>query len=156
MPYFQEYLTLSEEIHATLPFKIFYTLWYESWPKDLDEDYFKSIGQEVKKDEHEGWQEEHASSHAEEACIEEYQTTTYDTSSELTDEADDTSVLDGEDEDTTSCPTYDDYEKMFQSIDVKDSTSLPVYDVEDEDGSSGNSTLHPIYDMYDDADTIVL
>jgi hypothetical protein len=69
-------------------------------------------------------------------CIEEDQTTTYDTSSELTDEVDDTSVLDGEDEATTSCPTYDDYEKMFQSTDVKDSTSLPVYDVDDEDGSS--------------------
>jgi len=39
--------------------------------------------------------EEHASSHEEDVCIEEDQTTTYDTSSELTDEADDTSVLDG-------------------------------------------------------------
>jgi hypothetical protein len=88
-------------------------------------------------------------------CIEEDQTTTYDTSSKLTNEANDTSVLDGEDEDTTSCPTYDDYEKMFQSTDVKDSTSLPIYDVDDEDGSSGNSTPHPIYDMYDDANMIV-
>jgi hypothetical protein len=59
MPSFQEYLTLSEEIHASFPFKIFYTLWYGSWPKDLDKDYFKSTGQEVKKDEHEGQKEEH-------------------------------------------------------------------------------------------------
>jgi hypothetical protein len=64
-------------------------------------------------------------------------------------------VLDGEDEDPTSCPTYDDYEKMFQSTNVKDSISLPVYDVDDEDGSRGNSTPHPIYDMYDDASMIV-
>jgi hypothetical protein len=64
-------------------------------------------------------------------------------------------VLDGEDEDTTSCPTYDDYEKMFQSTNVKDSTSLPVYDADDEDGSRRNLTPHPIYDMYDDAGMIV-
>jgi hypothetical protein len=50
----------------------------------LDEDYFKSTGHEVKKDEHEGQVEEHASSHEEDVCIKEDQTTTYDTSSELT------------------------------------------------------------------------
>jgi hypothetical protein len=105
--------------------------------------------------------EEHASSHEEDVCIEEDQTTTYDTSSELTDEADDTSVLDGKDEDATSCP-YDDYEEMFQSTDVEDPTSFTVYDVDDEDGSrvlapnyDVDSTTHPIYDMYDDASMIV-
>jgi hypothetical protein len=70
MPYFCEYLTLSEEIHVALPFKIFYTLWYESWPKESNEDYFKSIGQEVKKDEHEGEVVKHASSHAKDVCVE--------------------------------------------------------------------------------------
>jgi hypothetical protein len=69
MPDYQEYLTLGEEIRATLPFKSYYTLKYGSWPKDLDEDYFKSIGKEVKKDEHEGQVEEHASSHEEDVCI---------------------------------------------------------------------------------------
>jgi hypothetical protein len=59
----------------------------------LDEDSFKGIGQKLKRDEHEGQVEEHASSHVEDVCIEEDQTTTYDTPSELTDEADDTSVL---------------------------------------------------------------
>jgi hypothetical protein len=29
-----------------------------------------------------------------------------------------------------------------------------MYDDEDEDGSSGNSTLHPIYDMYYDFDVL--
>jgi hypothetical protein len=113
MPYCQEYLTLGEEIRVTLPFKSYYTLCYGSQPKDLDEDYFKSTGQEVKKDERGRQLEEHAYRHAKDVCIEEDQTIAYDTSSELTDEAYDTSVLDGEDEDTTFCPTYDDYEKMF-------------------------------------------
>jgi hypothetical protein len=101
---------LGEEIHPNFPFKIFYTLWYGRWPKDLDKDYFKITRHEVKKHENEGWQDEHAYSHVEEVCIEGDQTTTYDTSSEPTDEADDTRVLYGEDEDTTYCPTYDDYE----------------------------------------------
>jgi hypothetical protein len=63
---------------------------------------------------------------------------------------------------TTSCPTYEDYEEMFQSVDVEDPTSFPVYDVDDEGGSSMlapnydvDSTPHPIYDMYDDAGMIV-
>jgi hypothetical protein len=43
MPDYQEYLTLGEEICATLPFKGYYTLKHGSWPKDLDEDYFKGI-----------------------------------------------------------------------------------------------------------------
>jgi hypothetical protein len=38
MPQYQKYLTLREEIHATFPFKKFYTLSYGSWPKDLNED----------------------------------------------------------------------------------------------------------------------
>jgi hypothetical protein len=67
-------------------------------------------------------------------------------------------VLDGKDEDETSFPTHDDYEDMFQSVDVEDPTSLLVYDANDEGGSSVlppnydmGSTPHPIYDMYDDA-----
>jgi hypothetical protein len=44
---------------------------------------------------------------------------------------------------------------MFQSVNVKDSTSLHVYDAKDEDGSNKNSTLHLVYDMYDDANMIV-
>jgi hypothetical protein len=75
MPYYQKYLTLSEEIRAkAFPFKSFYTLWYGRWPKDLDEDYFKSTtscptyGQEVKKDEHEGQWRKHASSHVDQCC----------------------------------------------------------------------------------------
>jgi hypothetical protein len=128
----------------------------------LEEDSFKGIGKKLKRDEHEGQMEEHASSHVEDVCMEENQTTTYDTPLELTNEADDTSVLGGKDEDATSCPTYDDYEKMFQSTDVEDSTSLLVYDAYDEGGSSviapthdEDSTPYPIYDMYDDACMIV-
>jgi hypothetical protein len=56
-------------------------------------------------------------------------------------------VLDGEDEDATSCPTFDDHEEMFQSTDVEEPTSFPVYDVDDD----MDSTPHPIYDRYDDA-----
>jgi hypothetical protein len=41
---YRKYLTLDEDIRATLPFKKYYTLVYKRWPKDLDEDYFKSIG----------------------------------------------------------------------------------------------------------------
>jgi hypothetical protein len=92
MPDYREYLTLGEEIRAALPFKGYYTLKYGSWPKDLDEDYFKGTGQKLMRDEQ---VEECASNHVEDVCIEEDQTTTYDTSSELIDEADDTSVLDG-------------------------------------------------------------
>jgi hypothetical protein len=114
MPHYQKYLKLSEEICPSFPFKIIYTLWYRSWPKDLDEDYFKSTWKELKKDGNEGHVKKHASSHVEGVCIEEDQMTTYDTSTKLTNEANDTIVLDGEDEDTTSCPTYDDNEKMFQ------------------------------------------
>jgi hypothetical protein len=80
------------------------------------------------------------------------------TPSKLTDEADDTSVLDGNDEDETSCLTHDDYEDMFQSTDIEDPTSPLIYGVDDEGGSSMlapnydvGSTPHPSYDMYDDA-----
>jgi hypothetical protein len=44
MPDYWKYLTLDEDVHATLSFKIYYTLMHRSWPKDLDEDYFKSTG----------------------------------------------------------------------------------------------------------------
>jgi hypothetical protein len=75
-----------------MSFQGYYTIKYGSWPKDLDEDSFKGTGQKLKRDEHEGQVEEHASSHVEDVCIEEDQTTTYDTPSELTDEADDNST----------------------------------------------------------------
>jgi hypothetical protein len=107
----------------------------------------------------------HASSHVEDVCIKEDQTITYDTSSKLTDEADDTSVLDGytsdestKDEDATS---YDD-EDMFQSADVEDPTSFTMYDAYDEGSSSviapmhdEDSTPYLIYDVDDDEDVIV-
>jgi hypothetical protein len=102
--------------------------------------------------------EERASSHVEDVCIEEYQTPTYDTPSELNDEASNTSVLDRKDEDETSFPTHGDYEDMFQSTDVEDPTYPLVYDFDDEGGSSVltpnydvGSTPHPSYDMYNDA-----
>jgi len=50
MPSFQEYLISSEYIHANLPFIRFYTLWYRSWPKEFDVDYFKITKHELKKD----------------------------------------------------------------------------------------------------------
>jgi len=63
-------------------------------------------------------------------------------------------VLDGKDEDETSCPTHGDYEDMFQSIDVEDPTSPLVYDVDDDGGSSVlapnydvGSTPHPSYNI---------
>jgi hypothetical protein len=68
--------------------------------------------------------EEHASSHEEDVCIEEDQTTTYDTSSKLTDEADDTSVLDGytsnESTKYKDATSYDKYDELFQSAHVVD------------------------------------
>jgi hypothetical protein len=104
---------LGEDICAYLPFKIYYTLKHRSWPKDLDKDYFKGTWKKLMGDEK---VEENAYNHEEDVCIKEDQKTTYDTSLEITNEADDTSVLDGytsnesiEDEDATS---YDDY--MFQ------------------------------------------
>jgi hypothetical protein len=125
---------------------------------DLDEDSLKSTWQKWMEDEKEGQVEERASSHVEDVCIEEYQMVAYDTPSELTNEADDTSVLDGKDEDETYCPTHDDYEDMFQSVDVEDPTYPLVYNVDDEGGSSMStpnyevgSTPHPSYDGYDDA-----
>jgi hypothetical protein len=120
----------------------------------------------LKRDEQEGQVEEGTSSHVEEICIKEDQTTTYDTSSELTDDADDTSVLDGytsdestKDEDATS---YDDYEEMSQSADVEDPTSFTEYDAYDEGSSSVIAPMHDedstpyfIYDADDDEDVIV-
>jgi hypothetical protein len=100
----------------------------------VDEDSFKGTGKKLKGKEYEGQVEEHASSHEEDVCIEEDQTIAYETSSELSDEVDDTSVLDGytsdestKDEDATS---YDDH--MFQSTDVEDPTSFTMHDTYDE------------------------
>jgi hypothetical protein len=106
--------------------------------------------------------EEHASSHEEDVCIEEAQIVAYNTPSELTDEADDSSVLDGNNEDATSFPSYDDYEEIFQSTDGEDLTYFPMYDADDEDGYNvlapnydAYSTPHPIYELHDDAYLIV-
>jgi hypothetical protein len=49
-----KYLTLDGDVFVALSFKIYYTLIHGSWPKDLDEDYFKITWHEVKKDEHKG------------------------------------------------------------------------------------------------------
>ena len=99
--------------------------------------------------------EEHAFIHENDVFIEEEQKVDYDTSSKLTNETDGTSVLNGEDEDMTSCPAYDDYEKMFQSYNVNDSLPLHVYDSDDGDSSRRNSVRHPIYDTYDEENMIV-
>jgi len=72
---------LDEDIHVALPFKGYCTLKHGSWPKDLDEHYFKGIKKKLMGEEHEGQVEEHASSHEEDVFIEEEQMTTYDTSS---------------------------------------------------------------------------
>ena len=128
----------------------------------MDEDFVKITWHKSMRDEQEGQVEECASSHVEDVCIEEDQMVAYDTPSELTNEADDTSVLDGKDEDETSYSTYDDYEGMSQSTDVQDSTSLLVYNAVDESGSSmiapmhdEDSTPYLIYDVDDDEDVIV-
>jgi hypothetical protein len=48
MPYhYQEYLVLGEEICAAWPFKNYFTIKYECWPKNVDEDSFKSIGKKL-------------------------------------------------------------------------------------------------------------
>jgi hypothetical protein len=80
--------------------------------KDMDDYPLKNTGHKVKEDKCGGKVEEYASSHEEDVCIKKYKTTTYDTPLELTDEADDTSVLDGytfdesiKDEDATSYET---------------------------------------------------
>jgi len=115
------------------------------------------------------WQKRHmkerAPSHIEDVCIKEDQKT-YDTSSELFYEVDDTSVLDGytfdeltQDEHATS---HDDYEEMFQSADVEHPTSSTVYDTYDEGSTSiiapthyEDSTPHIMYDSNDDEDVIL-
>jgi hypothetical protein len=164
---------LGEEICTALSFKGYYTIKYESWPKDLDEDSFKGIGHKLKSDKHEGQVEEHASSHVEDVCIEEDRTKTYDTPLELTNGVNDTSVLYGYDyvevfksvkyEDTTSCPTYDGCKEMFQSTNVEDPTSFFLYDAYDEDGSSmiapthdEYSTSYPIYDVHNDQGSVLM
>jgi len=41
-------------------------------------------------------------------------------------------VIDGEDEDTTFFPTFDDLEEIFQPVDVEDTTCLLMYDADDD------------------------
>ena len=90
--------------------------------------------------------EEHASSHEEDVCKKEDQTIAYDTSSELSDEVDDTSVLDGytsgESTKNEYATSYDDYEEMSQSADVEDPTSFTEYDAYNEGNSSVISPMH--------------
>jgi hypothetical protein len=94
------------------------------------------------EDEHEGKVEENAYIHVDEVYVEENQIVIYDRPLYLTDEVDGTSVLGGKDEDAKSCPTYDDYEKMLKSIDVEDSTTLPLFDSYDEVGSRMIAPTH--------------
>jgi hypothetical protein len=97
-------------------------------------------------------------------CIEEDQIVAYETSSEVTDETGDTSVLDGytsdestKDEDATS---HDDYEEMFQSANVEDPTSSTMYDAYDVDSLNlitpmlDDDSSQLIYDVDDDEDVI--
>jgi hypothetical protein len=152
---------LDEDVCATLSFKIYYTLMHEKFPQDLDEDYFKSTGKEVKEDEHEGQVEQHASSHEEDVCINEEQKTTYETSSKITDEANDTSVLDGyisdESEKDEAATSHDDYEKMFQSVDDENPTYSTMYDAYDEGSPSVITLTHDedSYDVNDEEDVTV-
>jgi len=71
-------------------------------------------------------------------------------------------VLDGEDEDATSYPIFLNHREMFQSVDVEEPTSFPMYNVYDEGGSNviepthdEDSIPYSIYAIYDDACMIV-
>jgi hypothetical protein len=95
MPYhYQEYLALGEKICAYFPFKIYFTLKYGCWPKNVDEDSFKGTGNKLKRSEHKGQVEEHASNHVEDVCNSE--TTTSSTPLELSHETHGTSTYDGQ------------------------------------------------------------
>jgi hypothetical protein len=107
--------------------------------------------------------EEHASSHEENVCIEEDQTVAYETSSELTNETGDTSVLDGYtfDESTKDEDATPNDDHMFQSANVGDPTYFTMHDTYDEGSSSMMAPMHDedstpylIYDVDDEEDVI--
>jgi hypothetical protein len=52
------------------PFKIYFTLNYKCWPKNVDKDSFKGTYHNLKRNEHEEQVNEHASSHDEDVFIE--------------------------------------------------------------------------------------
>jgi hypothetical protein len=107
--------------------------------------------------------EEDAYSHEEDVCIEKNPIVAYETSSELTGETGDTSVLDGytfdesvEDEDATL-----DDDHMFQSTDVGYPTSFTMHNTYDEGSSrritpthDEDSTPYLIYDSDNEEDMI--
>lgn len=78
--HYQEYLAIGEDICESLPFKNYFTIKYGFWPKNVDEDSFKSRGNELKQSEDKEQVEEHASSLEEKVHIEEDQVAAEDTS----------------------------------------------------------------------------
>ena len=78
--HYQEYLALGEDICVSLPFKNYFTIKYGFWPKNVDEDSFKSRGDELKQSEDKEQGGEHASSLEEKVHIEEDQIAAEDTS----------------------------------------------------------------------------
>ena len=86
--HYQEYLAMGKDICVALPFKNYFTIKYGFWPKNVDEDSFKSRGKELEKSEDKEQVEEHASSLEEKVHIEEDQVA-----------AEDTRMLDGFDTD---------------------------------------------------------
>jgi hypothetical protein len=89
-------------------------------------------------------------------CKKEDPTVAYDTSSELSDEDEATSVLDGYTSDEST--SYEDYEEMFRSTDVEDPTSFTVHDACDEGSSSVIAPMHDedsTYDVDDEEDMVV-
>ena len=53
LPLYQEYLSLGDEVCASLSFQYYYTIKFRSQPKDLNEDFLKNIVGGVEKGEHE-------------------------------------------------------------------------------------------------------
>ena len=85
-----------------------------------------------------GDEEKHAASLTKDLCIEEDKTTVY----EANGSTDDAISEAAKEEDATTCPTYDD---------MKEPTSFPMYDADDD----MDSIPHPIYDKDDDTCMIV-
>ena len=56
---YQEYLAEGDQVCSSLPFRDYYTIKYESWPKDLDENYLKGTRKKLKGDEHAGQEKKH-------------------------------------------------------------------------------------------------
>jgi hypothetical protein len=94
MAYCDKYEKLDKETHANFSLEDYITIKKGDWPKFQTKASLKSIGQKV-KDECEEQVEQCAYSHEEDVRIKEEHRSTYETSSELVDEVDDTSVLDG-------------------------------------------------------------